>query len=102
VEIAEANLVLAQQEQVRAQSLAVSRAGSVQRLDEANATLRQSEADHALQRALYEEAKAGATKEELAKADTAVVAAEQGVRVAEARLAKTSVVAPGDAVVGIL
>jgi len=102
VEIAEANLVLAQQEQVRAQSLAVSRAGSVQRLDEANATLRKSEADLALQRALYEEAKAGATKEELAKADTAVVAAEQGVRVAEARLAKTSVVAPGDAVVGIL
>ena len=102
VETAEANLLLARQENVRAVTLAARDFASRQKLDESNASLAKAEADLDLKRAQFAAARAGPTAEERALADARVALAEATVADLEARLAKLRLVAPADATVGVL
>lgn len=102
VERAEANLLLAQQEDARAVTLAARDFASRQRLDESNASLAKAQADLALKRSQLAAARAGPIAEERALADARVARAEATVASLRARLAKTRLVAPVDGTVGIL
>ena len=102
VETAEANLLLAKQENVRAVTLAARDFASRQTLDESNASLAKAEADLALKRAQFAAAHAGPTAEERALADARVALAEATVADIGAKLAKLRLVAPADATVGVL
>jgi HlyD family secretion protein len=100
--IAQTNLVLAQQQFNRAETLAAKDVASKQQLDENTATLKKAEANLSLAQATYEQSKAGPTKEERAVAAAKVELAQATVADVEAKLAKTTLVAPDDGVVGIL
>jgi HlyD family secretion protein len=102
VSTAEANLLLAEQENVRAVALAAREFASRQRLDESTASLDKARADLELKRAQLAAARAGPTQEERALADARVVLAEATVADLQARLDKTRLVAPVDGVVGVL
>jgi multidrug resistance efflux pump len=102
VETAEANLLLAQQEDARAAALAARSFASRQQLDESNASLAKAQADLDLKRAQLAAARAGPTAEERALADARVALAEATVADLEARLAKLRLLAPVDATVGVL
>jgi HlyD family secretion protein len=102
VETAEANLLLARQEDARTVALAARDFASRQKLDESNASLAKAEADLALKQAQFAAARAGPTAEERALADARVALAEATVADLEARLAKLRLVAPADATVGVL
>jgi multidrug resistance efflux pump len=102
VETAEANLLLAQQEDARAVALAARDFTSRQKLDESNASLAKAKADLDLKRAQFAAARAGPTAEERALADARVALAEATVADLEARLGKLRLVAPADATVGVL
>ena len=101
-ETAEANLLLAEQEDARAVALAARDFASKQKLDESNASLAKARADLDLKRAQLAAARAGPTAEERALADARVVLAEATVADLQAKLDKTRLVAPVDGVVGIL
>ena len=101
-ETAEANLLLAEQENARAVALAARDFASKQKLDESNASLAKARADLDLKRAQLAAARAGPTAEERALADARVVLAEATVADLQAKLDKTRLVAPVDGVVGIL
>jgi HlyD family secretion protein len=100
--IAEAKLVLAKQEYERAEALAADRFASKQILDERTATLREAEANLASLRAVYQQNRAGPTKEEKEIAQANVVLAEAAVADLEAKLAKTKLFAPADGQIGTL
>ena len=102
VETAEANLLLAEQEDARAVALAARDFASKQKLDESNASLAKARADLDFKRAQLAAALAGPTAEERALADSRVVLAEATVADLQAKLDKTRLVAPVDGVVGIL
>jgi len=102
VQTAEANLLLAEQEDARAVALAARDFASKQTLDESNASLAKARADLDLKRAQLAAARAGPTAEERALADARVVLAEATVADLQAKLDKTRLVAPVDGVVGIL
>ena len=102
VQTAEANLLLAEQEDARAVALAARDFASKQTLDESNASLAKARADLDLKSAQLAAARAGPTAEERALADARVVLAEATVADLQAKLDKTRLVAPVDGVVGIL
>ncbi len=101
VETAKANLLLAQQQNTRAASLAAKGSGSRQLLDDTTAQLGKAQADLDLKRAQLTEASAGSTKEELALADAKVAAAHAAVNEAQIAFDKTMLKAPTDATVTI-
>jgi HlyD family secretion protein len=100
--IAEANLVFARQQQARAAILAARDFTSRQQLDESTASLNKAEASLALAQATYAEDQAGPTREARDIAAAQVVQADATVADIEARLAKTTLVAPSDGVVGLI
>lgn len=102
VRIAEANLALARQQHARASALAARDFASKQRLDESAAVLGKAEANLGLVQASHAQSKAGPTGEERAIADAKVTLAEATIADLEAKLAKTTLVAPVDGVVGLL
>jgi HlyD family secretion protein len=102
VQTAEANVLLARQENVRAVALQARDFASRQQLDERTAALAKSEADLALKRAQHAAGTAGPTAEERALADARVVLAEATVASLQARLDKTRLRAPADGTVGVL
>lgn len=99
VQTAEANLLLAQQQNTRATSLLAKGSGSRQLLDETTAQLGKTQADLDLKRAELTAASAGATKEELALADAKVAAARAAVDEAQIAFDKTTLKAPVDAII---
>ena len=102
IRIAEANLVLANQQYERSAALAKESFTSQQSLDERTANLRAAEATLALMRAAYDQNKAGPTKEERQIAETKVVLAEAALADLEAKLAKLKLFAPTDGEIGVL
>lgn len=99
VKTAEANLLLAQQQNTRAAALAAKGSGSRQLVDDTTAQLGKAQADLDLKRAQLAAASAGPTKEELALADAKVAAAQAAVDEAQIALDKTMLKAPVDATV---
>jgi HlyD family secretion protein len=102
VQTAEANLLLAQQQNVRNVALAARNFASRQELDETTASLAKAEADLDFKRAQHAAAVAGPIAEERALADAKVALAEATVADLQARLDKTRLVAPVDGTVGVL
>jgi HlyD family secretion protein len=101
VKTAEANLVLAEQQNVRKAALSAKSFASRQELDESLASLAKARADLDLKRAQYAAANAGPTAEERALADAKVALTEATVADLQAKLDKTTLAAPVDGVVGI-
>jgi HlyD family secretion protein len=99
---AEANLLLAEQQNARAVALAAKDFASRQQLDESMASLAKAQADLDLKRAQHAAASAGPIAEERALADARVVLAEATVADLQAKLDKTRLLAPVDGTVGIL
>jgi multidrug resistance efflux pump len=99
---AEANLLLAEQQNARAVALAAKDFASRQQLDESMASLAKAQADLDLKRAQHAAASAGPIAEERALADARVALAEATMADLQARLDKTRLVAPADGMVGIL
>lgn len=99
VKTAEANLLLAQQQNTRATSLLAKGSGSRQLFDETTAQLGKTQADLDLKRAELTAASAGPTKEELALADAKVAAAQAAVDEAQTAFDKTTLKAPVDATI---
>jgi HlyD family secretion protein len=102
VQTAEANLLLAEQENTRAVALAAKDFASRQKLDESMASLAKARADLDFKRAQLAAGRAGPTAEERALADARVVLAEATVADLQAQLEKTRLVAPVDGVIGVL
>jgi HlyD family secretion protein len=102
VDTAQANLLLAEQEQARAAALAARDIASKQKLDESDASLAKARADLALKSAQLSAARAGPTAEERALADARLALAEATVAELKAKVAKTRLVAPVDGTVGVL
>jgi HlyD family secretion protein len=99
---AEANLLLAEQQNARAVALAARDFASRQELDESKASLAKAQADLDLKRAQHAAASAGPIAEERALADARVALADATVADLQAKLDKTRLVAPVDGTVGIL
>ena len=102
IQIAESKLVLAKREYERATALAADTFASKQALDERTAAFRAAEANLAMVRAVYNQNKAGPTKEEREIAQANVVLAEAALADLEAKFAKTKLFAPADGVIGTL
>ena len=102
IQIAEAKLVLVKREYERAEALAADSFASKQALDERTATFREAEANLAMLRAVYNQNKAGPTKEERETAEAKVVLADAALADLEAKFAKTKLFAPADGVIGTL
>ena len=102
VRTAEANLLLAEQQNARAVALAARDFASRQELDESKASLAKAQADLDLKRAQHAAASAGPIAEERALSDAKVALAEATVADLQAKLDKTRLVAPVDGTVGIL
>ena len=100
--IAEANLALAEVDHTRTATLAAKDFASKQQLDEATASLDKAEANYSQLKAAYAEDVAGPTDEERAIARAKVAYAEAALADIEAKLAKTTLVAPVDGVVSLL
>lgn len=102
MQTAEANLLLAEQQNARSVALAARDFASRQELDESKASLAKAQADLDLKRARHAAASAGPIAEERALADVRVVLAEATVADLGAKLDKTRLSAPADGTVGIL
>jgi len=102
MQTAEANLLLAEQQNARSVALAARDFASRQELDESKASLAKAQADLDLKRARHAAASAGPIAEERALADARVVLAEATVADLQAKLDKTRLLAPIDGTVGIL
>jgi HlyD family secretion protein len=102
VQTAEANLLLAKQQNVRNVALAAKNFASRQELDETTASLAKAEADLDFKRAQHAAAVAGPIAEERALADAKVALAEATVADLQAKVDKTKLVAPVDGTVGVL
>jgi multidrug resistance efflux pump len=101
VHTAEANLLLAHQQNDRAVTLNSKSFLSQQQLDESNASLAKAQADLDGKRAQYAAAQAGPTLEERRLADAKVALATATTASLQAQVAKTKLVAPADGTVGI-
>ena len=99
VKTAEANLLLAQQQNTRAASQVAKGSGSRQLLDDTSGQLGKAQADLDLKRAQLTAASAGPTREELALADARVAAAQAAVDDAQISFDKTTLKAPIDATI---
>jgi HlyD family secretion protein len=99
VKTAEANLLLAQQQNTRAASQVAKGSGSRQLLDDTTGQLGKAQADLDLKRAQLTAASAGPTREELALADARVAAAQAAVDDAQIAFDKTTLKAPIDATI---
>jgi HlyD family secretion protein len=102
MQTAEANLLLAEQQNARSVALAAKDFASRQQLDESKASLAKAQADLDLKGARHAAASAGPIAEERALADARVVLAEATVADLQAALDKTRLLAPVDGTVGIL
>ncbi len=102
MQTAEANLLLAEQQNARSVALAARDFASRQELDESKASLAKAQADLDLKRARHAAASAGPIAEERALADARVVLVEATVADLQAKLDKTRLLAPADGTVGIL
>jgi HlyD family secretion protein len=102
VRIAESNVLFAQQQQTRSVTLAARDFASKQQLDESTTALGKAQASLDLARATYAQDQAGPTKEERIIASAQVVLADATVADLEAELAKMTLVAPADGVVGLI
>ncbi len=101
VQAAEANLVLAQQQNARALSLSSASFLARQQLDESTASLAKAQADLDGKRAQYSAAKAGPTAEERALADARLAMARATAATIAAQIEKLRLVAPTDGTVGV-
>jgi multidrug resistance efflux pump len=101
VRTAEANRLLAQQQETRTVALAAKDFASAQQHDESVAALAKAGADLDLKRAQFEAASAGPVAEERALADAKVALAEANIADLQASLEKLNLVAPVDGMVGI-
>jgi len=102
IDMANANLVYAQQQFSRTSQLAATRFASRRDLDKATAAVETGTANLARAKERYEAARLGPTKEEGAIADAKVEAAAAAVAVIAARVAKLRIRAPSQAVVALL
>jgi len=102
VQTAEANLLLAKQENSRTTALVAHDYASRQEMDDRAASLAKSEADLASKRAQHAAASAGPTVEERALADARVTLAEATVADLQAKVDKTRLVAPVDGTIGVI
>lgn len=102
VAIAQSNLALAEEQHARAATLASRDIASKQQLDESTAVLSEAQANLGLVQATYAQSRAGPTQEERAIAEANVALADATIADLEAKLAKTTLVAPVDGVVGLL
>ena len=98
---AEANLLLAQQQNYRAVTLNSKSFLSQQQLDESKASLAKAQADLDSKRAQLAAAQAGPTGEERHLADARLALADATVASLEAQLAKSRLVAPADGTIGV-
>lgn len=101
VRTAEANLLLANQQNDRAVILNSKSVLSQQQLDQSRASLAKAEADLDGKRAQYTAAQAGPTEEERRLVSSKVALAAATVTSLEAQSAKTSLIAPVDGTIGI-
>lgn len=102
VRSAQANLLLARQENDRVVALSAKDFASRARLDETSASLARAQADVQLKLARYASANAGPTAEERALADAKVKLAAATVANLRSKFDKLTIKAPVDGVVGIL
>jgi HlyD family secretion protein len=102
VNIAEANLVLAQKQHDRASTLAAQSFASKQQLDESTTALSKAVASLDLARATHQQDQAGPTVEERAIAAANVALSDATVADLEAKFAKTMLRAPTDGVVELI
>jgi HlyD family secretion protein len=102
VRIAEANLLLAQKQYDRARTLAAASFTSKQQLDESTTALSKARASLDLAQATYGQDQAGPTTQERAIADAKAMLGDATVADLEAKLAKTTLLAPTDGVVGLI
>jgi multidrug resistance efflux pump len=102
VRIAEANLALAKVQHTRSAILAAKDFATKQQLDETTASLSKAEASLREVKAVHAQDTAGPTQEERAIAEAKVTYAEAALADIEAKLAKTTLVAPVDGVVSLL
>jgi HlyD family secretion protein len=102
VRIAEANLVLAQKQYDRANTLAAQSFASKQQLDESATALSKAQASLDLARATYGQDQAGPTTQERGIAAANVALSDATVADLEAKFAKTTLLAPTDGVVGLI
>jgi len=102
VKIADANYALALKQYTRVATLASKSFASKQQLDETTAAMSKARSGLDLAQANYAQSKAGPTKEERAVAETNVELADASVAALEAKLDKTTLVAPFDGIVGLL
>lgn len=101
VRTAEANLLLARQQNDRAETLNSESFLSKQQLDESRASLAKAQADLAGKRAQYAAAQTGPTAEERQLADARAAMSGAAVASIEAQLVKTRLLSPADGRVGI-
>ena len=102
IDIANANLVYAQQQFNRTSQLAATGFASRQDLDKATAAVETGNANLSGAKERYEAARLGPTKEDHAVADAKVEAAVAAVAAIAARVAKLRVYAPADGAVALL
>lgn len=102
IDMANANLLYAQQQFSRTSQLAASGFAARQDLDKATATVETLGANLSRARERYQAARLGPTREEREIADTKVAAAEATVAVVAARVAKLQIRAPADGAVALL
>lgn len=102
IRIAESNLALAQEQYARSAALASKAFASKQELDEKVSAFSQAQAKLDQTKAAHAQDRAGPTAEERAIAETKVAYAEAALADIEAKLAKTTLVAPVDGVVTLL
>jgi len=102
IEKARANVVLAEKNLGRMETLASHQNASKQELDEANAELNSARAAVAAAEMRHAEAANGPTKEDLATADAGVAEAEAAANVLERRLEKSRLISPSDGVVQVI
>ena len=102
VDMANANLVYAQQQYGRTSQLAATGFASRQALDKATAAVETASATLARAKERHQAARLGPTREDRAIADAKVDAAAAAVTVVAARVAKLRIGAPTDGTVGLL
>jgi HlyD family secretion protein len=102
VGIAEANLVLAQKQYDRANTLAAKNFASKQQLDESATSLSKAQASLDQAQATYAQDQAGPTTQERAIAEAKVVLGDATVADLKSKFAKTTLLAPTDGVVELI
>jgi HlyD family secretion protein len=102
IDMANANLIYAQQQFGRTSQLAAAGFASRQKLDEATAGVETASANLARAKERHQAARLGPTREERTIADAKVDAAAAAVAVVAARVAKLRIEAPTDGTVGLL